>query len=720
MSRRIWDIPGGIHPPENKKQSSGVSIRAAAIPERVYIPLQQHIGAPAKPIVQVGEHVLKGQKIGEATGFVSLPVHASTSGVVETIGLHPVQHPSQIDSVCITIKTDGEDRWVERHPIADFRSHSKKDVLDRIRDAGIAGMGGAGFPSVVKLGIKADTQIDQLILNAVECEPYITADDRLMQERASEIVAGLEIMAWLVEPKEILIGIEDNKPHAINAMRQACEGKPIDVVVVPTKYPSGGEKQLIRLLTGKEVRSGGLPADVGVVCQNTGTAYAVKRAILDGEPLIARITTLTGDAIADKGNYEVLVGTAVTDLLQQAGLQKDRMHRLVMGGPMMGFSIHDPSVPVVKTTNCLLAPSEKEFPDPAPEQPCIRCGSCAQACPVSLLPQQLYWFAKAKEFEKAAHFNLFDCIECGACAYVCPSSIPLVQYYRFAKGSIRIAEQETRKSDHARMRFEARKARHEKEEQEKELKRQERAKAAAAKQAAKKEAPVAAAPAANANTDATVADAAEPDALTKLQTAAASTMKRYKDAQKALETAEKAGSEHIDALRKKVEQLKAKADAAKDAFIAAKAAGKTTDAPAPDKDDPLAALKQASADDFNAFKAAEEALHKAEADGSTDVETLRAQVAELKARSDASKAAMKEARAKEKEEIQARNAAADPVKQAKMEVAKTQVLLKKARKALEAAQTSGEGDLAALTQAVQDAEAANTQAEAHLKQVEGA
>lgn len=718
MSRRIWDIPGGIHPPENKAQSSGAPIRPAPVPERLYIPLQQHIGAPAKPIVNVGDPVLKGQKIGEANGFVSLPVHAPTSGTVEAISLHPVQHPSQIDSLCIVIRTDGEDRWIERSPLADYRSHSKQDVLARIREAGIAGMGGAGFPSVVKLGLKPDTRIEQLILNAVECEPYITADDRLMQERADQIVAGLEIMAWLVEPGEILIGIEDNKPHAIEAMRKACTGKPMEVVVVPTKYPSGGEKQLIQLLTGKEVSSGGLPADIGVVCQNTGTAYAVKRAIIDGEPLISRITTLTGDAVSQKGNYEVLVGTPVSDILQHAGLQPAKAHRLIMGGPMMGFTIHDPAIPVVKTTNCLLAPTTEEFPDPAPEQPCIRCGSCALACPVQLLPQQLYWFSKAKEFEKAAHFNLFDCIECGACAYVCPSSIPLVQYYRFAKGSIRTAEQEARKSDRARMRFEARQARHEKEEQEKELKRQERAKAAAAKQAEKKAAPKTAPVAASdapASTDAQV-----PDELTKLQTTAASTMKRYKDAQKALETAEKAGSDHIDALRKKVDQLKAKADAAKEAFLAAKNAAKAEPAAPKVADDPLAALKQASADDFNAYKAAEEELRQAEASGSGDIAALQARVAELKARSDASKAAMKEARAKEKEEIQARNAAADPLKQAKLEAAKTQVLLKKARKALEAAQTTGEGDLAALTQALQDAEAANTQAEAHLKQLEGA
>lgn len=742
MSRRIWDIPGGIHPPENKQQSSRNAIRPAAIPARLVVPVQQHIGAPAKPLVQVGDHVLKGQKIGEATGFVSLPVHAPTSGVVEAIELHAVQHPSQIDSLCITLKTDGEDRWTERQPMADYRAHTKKEVLDRIRNAGIAGMGGAGFPTVVKLGVKADAQIEQLILNAVECEPYITADDRLIQERAAEVVAGLQIMAWLVEPKEILIGIEDNKPQAIEALRNTCagltkqDGANIDVVVVPTKYPSGGEKQLIQILTGKEVRSGGLPADVGVICQNVGTAYAVKRAIIDGEPLISRITTLTGDAIEQKGNYEVLLGTPVADLLQQAGLKKDKLHRLVMGGPMMGFTIHDPAVPVVKTTNCLLVATEQEFPDPAPEQPCIRCASCAQACPVNLLPQQLYWFAKAKEFDKAEHFNLFDCIECGACSYVCPSSIPLVQYYRFAKGAIRHQQQEVHKADRARERFEARKARIEREEQEKELKRQERAKAAAAKQSAKKEAPAGAASTATAAAPTSGAAPASPaatdaapvaDELTKLQTAAASTLKRYKDAQKALEVAEKNGSEHIDALRAKVEQLKTKADAAKDAFIAAKAAEKSapdsgvTEAAAPlPSDDPMEALKQSSAADFNAYKEAEAALAAAEAAGNgAEVETLRARVTELKARSDASKAAMKEARARQKEDIQAKNAGHDPLKAAKLEVAKTGVLLKKARKALEAAQASGEGDIAALTAAAQEAEAAAASAEDAVKKLEG-
>ncbi|RLU01566.1 electron transport complex subunit RsxC [Ketobacter sp.] len=718
MSRHIWDFHGGIHPPENKKQSSETSIRWAGLPERLVVPVQQHIGAPAKPCVNVGDPVLKGQKLAEAAGFVSLPVHAPTSGTVAAIELRPIQHPSGMDALCVEITPDGQDEWIEHQGVGDYETLGKQEILNRIRDAGIAGMGGAGFPSVVKLGVKPDQKIKTLILNAVECEPYITADDRLMRERADEIVQGLQIVAWLIEPEEILIGIEDNKPHAIAAMQKATAGTQCEVVVVPTKYPSGGEKQLIHLLTGKEVRSGGIPADVGVVCHNTGTAYAIKRAIMDGEPLISRITTLTGDCVAEKGNYEVLMGTPVGWLLQQAGVKATDLHRLIMGGPMMGFAVHNMAVPVVKTTNCLLVPNSKEFPDPVPEQPCIRCGSCAQVCPVNLLPQQLYWFAKTKEFDKAAHFNLADCIECGACSYVCPSNIPLVQYYRFAKGEIRTQQQEQAKADHARQRFEARQARLAREEEEKERKRQERAKAAAAKQAEKKAAPAAkAAPASAAGA------VDEADALAKLQTAAASTMKRYKEAQKALLTAEKNGSEHLEALQKKVEQLKAKADAAKEAFTTAKnAQGQTADAkPKPaaaSKDDPFAALKQASAEDFAAYKEAEKALAAAEASGAEDVAALQQRVTELKARSDASKAAMKEARAREKEQIQAKNAAADPVKAAKLEVAKQQVLLKKASKALQAAKDSDAGADDALESNVKAAEQALEAAEHALKKIE--
>ena len=717
MARRIWDFPGGVHPPQNKKQSAETEIRALPLPDKLVIPLQQHIGAPAVACVKVGEKVLKGQQIGNASGFVSLPVHAPTSGTITAIDRQPIQHPSHMDSLCISIDSDGEDRWIEHQGLGEYQQLDKSMVLDRIREAGIAGMGGAGFPSVVKLGIKPDQKIEQLILNAVECEPYITADDRLMRERAEQIVQGLTIMAWLIEPKQILIGIEDNKPEAIKAMQTAVAdiptdnpaGTPIEVVVVPTKYPSGGEKQLIHLLTGKEVRSGGIPADVGVVCHNTGTAYAIKRAVMDGEPLISRITTLTGDGVEHKGNYEVLLGTPLSWILQQAGADQAHLHRLIMGGPMMGFAVHNLNVPVVKTTNCLLVPKDKELQPPVAEQPCIRCASCAQVCPAQLLPQQLYWFSKSKEFDKASHFNLADCIECGACSYVCPSHIPLVQYFRFAKGSIRTQQQETSKSDHARQRFEARQARLEREEQEKELKRQQRAQAAAAKQAQKK-----AAPAAKPTGETATGSG---DDLSKLQTTAASTMKRYKEASKALQQAEKNNANNIEALQKKVEQLKQKAELAKQAFLQAKqnqAAPKSATAAEP-KDDPMAALKTASAEDFKAYKAAQERLQADQAAGK-DVAQLQQTVSDLKAKSDASKAAMKQARAKEKELIQKQNAAKDPLKTAKMEVAKQQVLLKKANKALDAAQQSDHLDTLKL--AVTNAQQALSDAESELKKIE--
>lgn len=386
---------------------------------------------------------------------------------------------------CIILKPDGEDQWGERNPASDYHQLGRDEVLDRIRNAGISGMGGAGFPTDIKLRPPRDRKVETLILNGAECEPYITADDMTMRELADEVVAGMKVMAWILRPSRCVVGIEDNKPEAIEAMRKAVQGTQIEIAVVPTKYPSGGEKQLVQILTGLEVPSGGIPADIGVMCQNVGTAVAVSRAIFEGIPLISRVFTISGDAVQEPGNFDVLIGTPVSDLLAAAGLQADKLNRLVLGGPMMGYTLTTDQIPVIKTSNCVIAATRAELPAPPPEQPCIRCGECAEVCPMELLPQQLFWYSKATEFEKAEHLNLFDCIECGACSYVCPSSIPLVQYYRFAKGEIRTQRAEQLKSDRARERFEARQARLEREQQEKELRRKERAKAAAEAQAQK-------------------------------------------------------------------------------------------------------------------------------------------------------------------------------------------------------------------------------------------
>ncbi|MGP9834015.1 electron transport complex subunit RsxC [Marinobacter sp. NSM] len=482
---QLWDFSGGVHPSENKHQSTSRPIRMAGIPERLVLPLQQHIGEPAEVIVEVGERVLKGQKIADVTTGMGVPVHASTSGVIEAIELRPVPHPSGMSDLCVVLKPDGEDQWCQLEPIGDYHKLDRETVLDLIRKAGIAGMGGAGFPTDIKLRPPRDRKVETLILNGAECEPYITADDMTMRERATEVVNGLKVMAWILRPSRCVVGIEDNKPEAIAAMREAVQGTQIEIAVIPTKYPSGGEKQLVQILTGLEVPSGGIPADIGVMCQNVGTAMAVSRAVFEGKPLISRIVTVTGKAIREPGNFEILVGTPVSYLLDSGGLQEGQLNRLVLGGPMMGYTLTTDTIPLVKTSNCIIAATVDELPAPPPEQPCIRCSQCAEACPMELLPQQLFWYSKASEFEKAEHLNLFDCIECGACSYVCPSSIPLVQYYRYAKDEIRKQRAEQLKSDHARERFEARQARLEREQQEKVLRRKERAKAAAEAQAQK-------------------------------------------------------------------------------------------------------------------------------------------------------------------------------------------------------------------------------------------
>ncbi|MBB1456765.1 electron transport complex subunit RsxC [Pseudoalteromonas sp. SG43-5] len=461
----VWAFPGGIHPPQQKSLSNSASITRLPLPDKLIVALKQHIGANGKLLVEKGQHVLKGQPLTEPAANWSVPVHAPSSGVVTDIAPMPSAHPSALPELSVIIEPDGKDEWVALNKNKNPAELSHDELINIIHQAGISGMGGAGFPTYVK----ADTKqpIEFLIVNAVECEPYITADDVLMREHAKEVIQGIEIMQQLLNPTLCIVGIEDNKPEAIAAMKQAAEhNSKIIIQTVPTIYPSGGEKQLIKLLTNREVPSIGIPADIGILVHNTGTLFAVQQAVYEGKPLIERIVTVTGNTIHKPGNVWALLGTEIKHLLDCQGFSPVPQQSVVMGGPMMGFTLPTVRIGIVKTTNCILAPDHKELAEPGPEKACIRCSACADACPASLLPQQLQWFAKSKEYDKLQEHNLFDCIECGACAYVCPSEIPLVQYYRIAKVEIKEQQADKIKADRAKERFDARKERLEREQEE--------------------------------------------------------------------------------------------------------------------------------------------------------------------------------------------------------------------------------------------------------------
>ncbi|MGP6486608.1 electron transport complex subunit RsxC [Duffyella gerundensis] len=459
---KIWDFDGGIHPPEMKTQSNGTPLRQLPLADRYIIPLKQHIGHEGELCVQPGDYLLRGQPLTFGNGRM-LPVHAPTSGTVTAIAPHMTAHPSGLTETCVFITPDGDDRWIERETIGDYRQLSREEVVTRIHQAGVAGLGGAGFPTATKLkgGLRG---INTLIINAAECEPYITADDRLMQDYAAEVLEGCRILGWVLQAERVLIGIEDNKPQAIAALRQAL-GKESDLAirVVPTKYPSGGAKQLTKILTGKEVPHGGRSTDIGVLMQNVGTAWAVKRAIIDGEPITERVVTLTGEAIARPANVWGRLGTPVSHLLREVGFKPGKNQMVIMGGPLMGFTLPALDVPIVKISNCILAPSASEMGEELEEQSCIRCSACADACPANLLPQQLFWYSQGGDHDKARAHHIDDCIECGACAYVCPSNIPLVQYYRQEKAELRAIDLEAQRTAEAKARFEARQTRLERE-----------------------------------------------------------------------------------------------------------------------------------------------------------------------------------------------------------------------------------------------------------------
>lgn len=484
-AKEIFPFHGGVHPPENKAQSSQLPIGQLSLPEKLVLPLRQHVGNIPKVKVSIGEHVLKGQLIAEAEGAVSAAIHAPTSGTILAIADATIPHPSGLPDRCITLAPDGKDAWIDKKP-QNWRTEDRKKLVASLRLSGIVGLGGATFPTHIKLRADGKSGVHTLIINAAECEPYITCDDRLMRERADEIVQGIAIAQFMLGAERVIIGIEDNKPEAAAAMQLAAANSKMEVIVVPTLYPSGDARRLVHLVLGTEIPHDKRSTEVGLQVFNVATVLALYRYFEFGEPSISRIVSMTGN-VQQPQNFEVLFGTPLPHLVAAAGGAKADTSHYIMGGPMMGFALPDENVPITKAANCIIAASPTLFEPPPPAMPCIRCARCADACPVNLQPQELYWFAKADNFEKAADYKLFDCIECGACSYVCPSNIPLVQYYRYAKSEIIAADKAKEAADLARERNDFRLARIEREKLERAQKHAERA-ALQKEEAAKKQA----------------------------------------------------------------------------------------------------------------------------------------------------------------------------------------------------------------------------------------
>ncbi|KPK01827.1 MAG: electron transporter RnfC [Nitrospira bacterium SG8_35_4] len=426
----------GIHPSYNKELASGKAVTAAKLPGRIVIPLSQHIGAPAKAVVNIGDEVKRGQVIGETTGFVSSPVHSSISGKVIAIADFPTTAGRMVQS--IVVEGDGRDEAVALKENPDYLNLSVDEIKTLIKDAGIVGMGGAAFPTNVKLSPPKEKTIDAVVINGAECEPYLTADHRLMVEHPKEVVEGLKIIMKSLGVSEGHIGIEENKPDALEAISSVVAGEStIKVWPLEIKYPQGAEKMLIKAVKGREVPSKGLPMDVGVVVQNVGTAIAVYEAVRYGKPLIERVVTITGKGIQEPKNMLVRIGTLMSDVVEQCGGLTGGAVKVIAGGPMMGFAQWTLDVPVVKGTSGILVLSEEEYVASDEYSACIRCGSCIDVCPMGLNPSILSIYAEKGFYEDARDNNLFDCFECGSCAYVCPAKRPMVQFMRLAKSQVK-------------------------------------------------------------------------------------------------------------------------------------------------------------------------------------------------------------------------------------------------------------------------------------------
>lgn len=422
----------GIHPPERKEATEGLKVVKAEEPKTVIIPLQQHIGAPCEPLVKVGDTVKVGQRIGEPQGFVSSPVHSSVSGQVKEIAVK-----QGMSGVCVVIESDGLNEVDESiQPKGNLDSLEPKAIIDIIKDAGIVGMGGATFPTHVKLSPPPDKKIDLIILNGAECEPYLTADHRLMLEQSQDIVFGLRAMMKAVNVENAVIGIENNKMDAIEIMLEAVKDEPgIKVAALETKYPQGAEKQLIYSVTKKELPSGGLPMDVGVIVNNVATAAQVATTIKTGMPLIERITTVAGKGITNPQNLLVKVGVPVKEVIEQCGGYAIEPKKLIMGGPMMGQAQYTDEISITKGSSGVIVFDEAEARVPEPSN-CIRCGRCVSICPAFLRPVQIAEYSYHNMMEHAEKYRALDCIECGSCSYICPSKLPLLHSIRVAKNAI--------------------------------------------------------------------------------------------------------------------------------------------------------------------------------------------------------------------------------------------------------------------------------------------